>query len=83
MGGCCPARERLHPLGFLTSPWLRCPPVILVTLWKGPGLLIGVFLAGLQSIPLSSIESGRPVAAKAGGGHTDITLRLCRPYYTW
>ncbi|MED5165169.1 MAG: sugar ABC transporter permease, partial [Cyanobacteriota bacterium] len=36
------------PIGFLTNPFLALPAVMLVTLWKGLGYYMVIFLAGLQ-----------------------------------
>ena len=39
------------PIDFLTSPLLALPSVMLVTLWKGLGYYMVIFLGGLQGHP--------------------------------
>ncbi|NQV11279.1 MAG: sugar ABC transporter permease [Cyanobacteria bacterium] len=70
------------PIGFLTSPWLALPSVILVTLWKGLGYYMVIFLAGLQGISPELYEAAALDGSEGWRRHTDITLPLLRPYLT-
>jgi putative chitobiose transport system permease protein len=74
--------ERFSPIGFLTSPWLALPSVMLVTLWKGLGYYMVIFLAGLQGIPGELYEAASLDGSEGWRRHRDITLPLLRPYIT-
>ena len=49
--------DLFDPIGFLTSPVLALPSVMLVTLWKGLGYYMVIFLAGLQGISSELYEA--------------------------
>jgi putative chitobiose transport system permease protein len=68
------------PIGFLTSPQLALPAVMLVTLWKGLGYYMVIFLAGLQGIPKELYEAADLDGSEGWRQHVDITLPLLRPY---
>lgn len=70
------------PIGFLTNPLLALPSVMLVTLWKGLGYYMVIFLAGLQGIPLELYEAAELDGSHGWRQHLDITLPLLRPYIT-
>ena len=70
------------PIGFLTSPLLALPAVMLVTLWKGLGYYMVIFLAGLQGIPRELYEAAELDGSHGWRQHLDITLPLLRPYVT-
>ena len=70
------------PIGFLTSPLLALPAVMLVTLWKGLGYYMVIFLAGLQGIPRELYEAAELDGSDGWRQHVDITLPLLRPYVT-
>lgn len=70
------------PIGFLTSPFLALPAVILVTLWKGLGYYMVIFLAGLQGIPKELYEAAELDGSYGWRQHLHITLPLLRPYVT-
>lgn len=74
--------ERFSPIGFLSSPALALPSVMLVTLWKGLGYYMVIFLAGLQGIPLELYEAAALDGSEGWRRHLDITLPLLRPYIT-
>ena len=74
--------EAFTPIGFLTSPLLALPAVILVTLWKGIGYYMVIFLAGLQGIPRELYEAAELDGSHGWRQHLDITLPLLRPYVT-
>jgi putative chitobiose transport system permease protein len=72
--------ERFAPIGFLTDPRLALPSVMLVTLWKGLGYFMVIFLAGLQGIPVELYEAAALDGSEGWRRHLDITLPLMRPY---
>ncbi len=71
-----------EPIGFLTSPLLALPSVMLVTLWKGLGYYMVIFLAGLQGISPDLYEAAALDGSEGLRKHLDITLPLLRPYIT-
>ena len=74
--------DRFSPIGFLTSPLLALPSVMLVTLWKGLGYYMVIFLAGLQGISPDLYEAAALDGSEGWRRHLDITLPLLRPYLT-
>ena len=74
--------DRVSPIGFLTSPVLALPSVMLVTLWKGLGYYMVIFLAGLQGISPDLYEAAALDGSEGWRRHLDITLPLLRPYIT-
>ena len=72
--------EAFSPIGFLTTPQLALPAVMLVTLWKGLGYYMVIFLAGLQGIPKELYEAAELDGSEGWRQHLDITLPLLRPY---
>ncbi|MEB3349077.1 MAG: sugar ABC transporter permease [Cyanobacteriota bacterium] len=71
-----------EPIGFLTQPALALPAVMLVTLWKGLGYYMVIFLAGLQGISPDLYEAAALDGSDGWRRHLDITLPLLRPYVT-
>ncbi|MBD2423049.1 sugar ABC transporter permease [Cyanobium sp. FACHB-13342] len=71
-----------QPIAFLTSPLLALPSVMLVTLWKGLGYYMVIFLAGLQGISPDLYEAAALDGSEGLRKHFDITLPLLRPYIT-
>ena len=74
--------DHFSPIGFLTSPALALPAVMLVTLWKGLGYYMVIFLAGLQGIAPDLYEAAALDGSEGWRRHLDITLPLLRPYIT-
>ena len=74
--------ESFRPIGFLTNPLLALPSVMVVTLWKGLGYYMVIFLAGLQGIPTDLYEAAELDGSEGWRKHRDITLPLLRPYVT-
>ncbi len=73
-------------LGFKTGiPWLTSPDwaifsVMAVTVWKGLGYYMVIYLAGLQSIPAELYEAAAIDGCDGYWKHWDITLPLMKPY---
>ena len=69
----------LEPVKWLTDPKIALNSVIGVTIWKGLGMNIVIFLAGLQDIPPELVEA----ASIDGANHVQqffkITLPLLSP----
>ncbi len=65
---------------WLTSPNLAIFSVMAVTVWKGLGYYMVIYLAGLQSIPADVYEAAAIDGSDGIGKHWDITLPLMRPY---
>jgi putative chitobiose transport system permease protein len=74
--------DRFSPIGFLTNPLLALPSVMLLTVWKGLGYYMVIFLAGLQGIPGELYEAAELDGSEGWRQHLDITLPLLRPYLT-
>ncbi len=76
----------LKTLGFETGiPWLTSPnlalwSVMVVTIWKGLGYYMVIYLAGLQGIPPELYEAAAIDGSDGWRRHLDITLPLMRPY---
>jgi putative chitobiose transport system permease protein len=76
----------LQQLGFkngipwLTSPQLALWSVMLVTIWKGLGYYMVIYLAGLQSISSELYEAAAIDGSDGWQKHWDITFPLMRPY---
>lgn len=73
-------------LGFSSAlPWLTSPhwaiwSVMVVTVWKGLGYYMVIYLAGLQSISPELYEAGAIDGSDGWQKHFDITIPLMKPY---
>lgn len=65
---------------WLTSPKFALFSVMVVTIWKGLGYYMVIYLAGLQSIPADLYEAGAIDGSDGWRKHWDITVPLMRPY---
>ncbi|GAB4430485.1 MAG: sugar ABC transporter permease [Cyanobacteria bacterium J069] len=65
---------------WLTSPQLALFSVMAVTIWKGLGYYMVIYLAGLQSIPADLYEAAAIDGSIGWKKHWDITVPLMRPY---
>ena len=65
---------------WLTSPQLALFSVMAVTVWKGLGYYMVIYLAGLQSIPDDLYEAAAIDGSDSWRKHWDITLPLMGPY---
>jgi putative chitobiose transport system permease protein len=78
--------QGLQILGFsegipwLTSPDLSLFSVMVVTVWKGLGYYMVIYLAGLQGIPADLYEAAAIDGSDGFQKHWDITVPLMRPY---
>lgn len=65
---------------WLTSPNLALWSVMAVTIWKGLGYYMVIYLAGLQAIPADLYEAAAIDGSDGWQKHLDITLPVMRPY---
>lgn len=65
---------------WLTSPRLAIFSVMAVTIWKGLGYYMVIYLAGLQSIPADLYEAATIDGCDGIRKHWDITVPLMKPY---
>ena len=65
---------------WLTSPRLAIFSVMAVTVWKGLGYYMVIYLAGLQSIPPDLYEAAAMDGSDGIRKHWDITVPLMKPY---
>lgn len=65
---------------WLTSPSLALFSVMLVTIWKGLGYYMVIYLAGLQGVPADLYEAAAIDGSDGWQKHWDITVPLMRPY---
>ncbi|GAA6614699.1 carbohydrate ABC transporter permease [Scytonema sp. NUACC26] len=65
---------------WLTSPQFALYSVMAVTIWKGLGYYMVIYLAGLQSIPSDIYEAAAIDGSDGISKHWDITVPLMQPY---
>ncbi len=65
---------------WLTSPDLAIFSVMAVTIWKGLGYYMVIYLAGLQAIPADLYEAAAIDGSDGWQKHWDITVPLMKPY---
>ena len=67
-------------IGWLTSPQFALFSVMAVTVWKGLGYYMVIYLAGLQGIPADLYEAAAIDGSDGISKHWDITVPLMKPY---
>ncbi len=77
--------QLIKMLGISAIPWLTSPKlaifsVMAVTIWKGLGYYMVIYLAGLQAIPAELYEAAAIDGSDGISKHWDITVPLMRPY---
>ncbi len=65
---------------WLTSPELAIWSVMVVTIWKGLGYYMVIYLAGLQGISPELYEAAAIDGSVGWRKHFDITIPLMKPY---
>jgi len=68
-----------HEVLWLSNPDLALPSVIVMTIWKGVGFAMVIYLAGLQAIPEEYYEAARVDGAGAWHRLRYITIPLVAP----
>ncbi len=71
---------RNEAIPWLTSPQWALFSVMTVTVWKGLGYYMVVYLAGLQAIPNDIYEAAALDGSDGWMRHWDITVPFMRPY---
>ncbi|MGB0560721.1 MAG: carbohydrate ABC transporter permease [Spirulinaceae cyanobacterium] len=71
-----------EPIPWLTDPQWALGSVMVVTIWKGLGYYMVIYLAGLQTIPGDLYEAAALDGSVGWRQHWDITVPLMRPYLT-
>ena len=69
-----------RPLSWLSHPTITLYAIMFVTLWKGLGWYMVIYLAGLQSIPAEYEEAAGIDGASRARIFWHITVPLLRPY---
>jgi multiple sugar transport system permease protein len=69
----------ISPIGWLTKPEWAMPSLIILSVWKGLGYNIIIFLAGLQSIDKQLLLAARIDGARPWQRFRRITLPLLSP----
>ncbi|NJN75502.1 MAG: sugar ABC transporter permease [Synechococcaceae cyanobacterium RL_1_2] len=69
-----------EPIGWLTDPQLALFSVMVVTIWKGLGYYMVIYLAGLQSLPQELYEAAAIDGADGWQSHLHLTFPLMKPY---
>ena len=72
-----------RPIHFLTDPNLILPSIMTVTVWRGIGYYMVMFLAGLQSIPEELYEAAAIDGANRLQQHLYVTVPMLRPVITF
>jgi len=70
----------LEPVGFLTDPRVALWAVMAVTMWKGLGYYMVIYLAGLQSVPSELGEAAEIDGASKLQKLWFVTIPLLKPY---
>ena len=68
-----------EPVGWLTDPQVALFSVMLVTIWKGLGYYMVIFLAGLQNIPTELYDASKVDGAGAFRRLISVTVPLLAP----
>ena len=67
-------------VSWLTRPERALYSVMAVTVWKGLGYYMVIYLAGLQSLPADLYEAAAIDGSDGWRKHWDITVPLMKPY---
>lgn len=76
--------ELLSVFGIDGPAWLQneasaLPALIFIVVWRNVGMIMIIFLAGLQDVPQEMLEAGRIDGANAWQRLTKLTLPVLRP----
>jgi multiple sugar transport system permease protein len=69
----------LSPVNWLGDPETAMPSIVLITIWKGMGFQMVIWLAGLQAIPQTLYEAAAIDGASSWQRFRRITLPLLTP----
>jgi len=68
-----------EPVAWLQNTWTANIVIWIVSIWKGIGWVMVMYLAALQSVPKSLYEAAQIDGAKSAASFIHITLPLMRP----
>ncbi|MCD6463132.1 MAG: sugar ABC transporter permease [Thermotogae bacterium] len=68
------------PVGYLSNPKIALFMIMFVTMWKGLGYYMMIYLAGLQNISQDYLDAARIDGAKRWQVFFHVTLPLLKPY---
>jgi multiple sugar transport system permease protein len=68
-----------EPVGWLTDPQIALFSVMAVTVWKGLGYYMVIYLAGLQNVPRELYDASKVDGAGPVRRFVSITVPLLRP----
>jgi len=68
-----------EPIGWLTDPQIALFSVMAVTVWKGLGYYMVIYLAGLQNVPRELYDASKVDGAGPVRRFLSITMPLLRP----
>lgn len=71
----------IEPINWLNNPSMALPAVIIMSIWKGLGFNILLFLVGLGNINENYYKAAKIDGANAWNRFTNITLPLLRPTF--
>src|SRR5690606_4430638 len=69
----------INKINWLTNPKMTIPMLVLLSVWKGMGYKIIIFLAGLQNIDEKYYLAAKIDGASAWKRFTSITIPLLTP----
>src|SRR3970282_843051 len=69
-----------RPISWLSHPTITLYAVMFVTMWKGLGWYMVIYLAGLQAIPAEEEGAARIDGAARSRVFWSVTIPLLRPY---
>jgi putative chitobiose transport system permease protein len=72
----------MKPAGFLTDPDIALYAVILVTIWKGLGYYMVIYLASLNSVPADLYDAALTDGANNWNKHLHVTIPHLAPAMT-
>ncbi|ACM23942.1 Binding-protein-dependent transport systems inner membrane component [Thermotoga neapolitana LA10] len=67
-------------ISFLSDPNIALFAIMFVTMWKGFGYYMVIYLAGLQSIPRELLEAAKVDGARPSQVFFKVTMPLLKPY---
>ena len=70
----------IDPIAWLTSPDFALPALIIMSIWKGLGYNIILFLVGLNNIDKTYYQAARIDGARSWQQFVNITVPLLSPY---
>lgn len=70
----------IDPIAWLTDPNWALPALIIMSIWKGLGYNIILFLVGLNNIDKTYYQAARIDGARSWQQFTNITVPLLSPY---